>query len=293
MVNQTIEIASNQSETIRSLNLRTNHTISESPFGTLFRSTIYLANSIYNNQIFAVKKFKIVSPEPQRSQIIQTCENEINIWANLQHPNLVRYFESDWVNEYILVAMEYVSGYEGQISLKDLLRNRANIQETLIQDITKQILSALSYLHERDVHLLNLNASHVLLNGNQVKLIGFSYKKIGYLQENIFHSVQLFRSEYNLAPEVAQYAIFTSKADIWSLGCIIIQMLKGESRRTSEILLGSRFYNFNEHDYTPKYPDKLYPEIKSLLDKCLVVNYEQRSPASELLEHSYLQRQDR
>ena len=119
------------------------------------------------------------------------------------------------------IFLEYVPGG----SVADLLRNYGVLAESLVKDFVRQILQGLSYLHERGVIHRDIKGTSILVdNKGGVKISSFGISKD--LQALIGNSLQ--GSVFWMAPEVVNQPTYTEKADIWSVGCVVVEMLTGE-----------------------------------------------------------------
>ncbi len=140
---------------------------------------------------------------------------EYNIGKELDHPNIVKYYDYIDTEEYgKCIVEEYIEGR----TLKDFLQENHSEEEKLA--IIEQIGNALDYIHPKRINHNNLAPEHILLSkiGNQVKLHDFRAEYCDDLREPI--STLKF-----LSPELKDGTVSPDgRSDIYSLGIILREM---------------------------------------------------------------------
>jgi mitogen-activated protein kinase kinase kinase len=110
-----------------------------------------------------------------------------------------------------------------------------------------------------------------------------------------------------MAPEVVKQTAYTKKADIWSVGCLVVEMLTGDHPwgnltqmqaifkvSTVGVQFTANAGSWRKRDIQigasakPTIPSDISPEAEDFLQKMFIIEYEQRPQASELLEHAFL-----
>jgi len=161
--------------------------------------------------------------------------------------------------------------------LKGSIRNiylnyGGRLEEQTIRTYTEQILLGLCYLHENKVAHCDLKCANVLVDANGVvKLSDFGCAKR--------FETSLSKSELNgairgslgwMAPEVLKGMGYGSRADIWSLGCTVIEMAIGgqpwgeDFDNNFEVMM-----MIAESDRLPPVPQWLSPECANFVRLCL------------------------
>lgn len=126
------------------------------------------------------------------------------------------------------IFLEYVPGG----SVATLLKNYGAFEEALVRNFVRQILQGLSYLHERDIIHRDIKGGNILVdNKGGIKISDFGISK--KVEDSILTSARVHRpslqgSVFWMAPEVVKQTSYTLKADIWSVGCLVVEMLTGE-----------------------------------------------------------------
>jgi serine/threonine protein kinase len=169
--------------------------------------------------IYAMKS--ILLSQVTQKEFIDELRNEIAILKELDHPNIVRAIETFEFHGKIFVVMEVCSG--GDLYARD------PYTEAEAARIVSSILSAIAYMHSRNVVHRDLKFENVLFNNaspmSDVKLIDFGLSKVyagGRKLTDVSGTI------YTMAPEVLM-GHHTEKADMWSIGkSIFLSVSQGE-----------------------------------------------------------------
>jgi len=160
---------------------------------------------------------KTVNSALMSKEEIVEFENEIAILREIDHPNVVQLFECYTHKRKMWLVMEMLGG--GDLTSRDL-------DECRIVDVMEQILSALCYLHKRNICHRDLKLENVMFESlnkdSGVKLIDFG------LSEKFTRNVKMHKAcgtLYTAAPELLVGSGYTSQSDVWSAGCCAYVML--------------------------------------------------------------------
>ena len=184
-------------------------------------STIYKAFNINDGNIFVVKKYNCMDGMKCENYI-----NEVKIYENLNHPNIIKYIFSEQINNYYFLYLEYIPGG----SIKNMVEQFGGFNERLIRKYTKQILIGLKYLHDNKIIHRDIKCANLLIGDKgTIKLTDFGCSKKISLKfskkdssSNEEYCTSLKGTIPWCAPEVICHKKYGKKADIWSLGCTLI-----------------------------------------------------------------------
>ncbi|KDQ60791.1 hypothetical protein JAAARDRAFT_31768 [Jaapia argillacea MUCL 33604] len=251
---------------------------------------VYLGMDSGSGLLMAVKQVELpkgTAPNEERKKSMLTAlEREIELLKTLQHENIVQYLDSSTDDEFLNIFLEYVPGG----SVTALLRNYGAFEEPLVKNFVRQILQGLNYLHEREIVHRDIKGANILVdNKGGIKISDFGIsKKVedNLLGGNRAHRPSLQGSVFWMAPEVVKQTAHTVKADIWSVGCLIVEMLTGEhpypllTQMQAIFKIGS--------SAKPTIPPDISMEAEDFLTKTFETNHEARPTAGQLLDHPWI-----
>ncbi|CAN4109962.1 unnamed protein product [Withania somnifera] len=246
-------------------------------------AAVSFAKSRLTNEVFAVK-----SVELSQSQFLQ---KEQQMLSQLSSPYIVSYKGYDVTKEehkfMFNLMMEYMSG--GTIS-EEIRKHQGRIKEPLIGYYTKQILLGLEYLHSRDIAHCDIKGQNILLGKTGAKIADFGCARWIDLAERDGGSAEpIGGTPMFMAPEVTRGEEQGCPADIWALGCTIIEMATGGSPWTNVTNPASLLYQIAFSGQSPEIPKLLSLQAKDFLNKCLRRDPKERWTAKQLLKHPFLE----
>lgn len=201
---------------------------------------------------------------------------EIKILQSVSHPNIVKYIEHEETTTSISIVMEYCAGGD----LKKYIQKRGHLNEDEIRKILHQVVTAICYLYKNKFMHRDLKPDNFLLSNDCIKLADFGLAR--QFQTEDLASTQCGTPLY-MAPEIFDGKPYDIKADLWSIGCILYEMVTGKLPFTAsnrEELI----WKINEK-YTK--PNCSY-YLNDLLEKLLAPNPVARISLLDLLSHPFL-----
>uniref|UniRef100_F6HEQ4 mitogen-activated protein kinase kinase kinase n=1 Tax=Vitis vinifera TaxID=29760 RepID=F6HEQ4_VITVI len=242
-------------------------------------ATISLAIVSTSGELFAVK-----STELSRSKLLQ---REQSFLSQLSSERIVKYLGSNTTCEgdtmLYNVFMEYVPGG----ALSDEIRRRGNrLDEDWIRLYTRQIVLGLEYLQFNGLVHCDIKSENVLIreDGAVIADLGCAKSVHGNGGGSVFSGTPVF-----MAPEVARGEEQGFPADVWALGCTVIEMATGRNPWPEVDDPVSALYRIGFSGDVPEFPMWLSENGRDFLDKCLRRNPRERWTAKELLEHPFLE----
>jgi mitogen-activated protein kinase kinase kinase len=264
--------------------------IGQGSFGSVF-----LALHAVTGELMAVKQVEMPSKthsemDKKKEAMVAALQREINLLERLQHPNIVKYLGSNYHDEHFNIFLEYVPGG----SVAAMLNNYGQLQEPLIRNFVRQILEGLAYLHAQDIIHRDIKGANVLVdNKGQVKISDFGISKrvevsafSNPVKGGHLNRPSLQGSVFWMAPEVVKQTSYTLKADIWSLGCLVVEMFTGEHPFPDKNQVQALFQI--GASAKPATPADCSDDAKAFLRQTFEVDHEKRPAAQELMNSTFL-----
>lgn len=272
--------------------------IGEGSFGS-----VYLALHAITGELMAVKQVEIPSAtesteyDQRKSNMVTALKHEIELLQGMHHPNIVQYLGTAADDQHLNIFLEYVPGG----SIATMLKQYNTFQEPLVKNFVRQILAGLAYLHSEGIIHRDIKGANILVdNKGGVKISDFGISKrveathlLGARASGSagtgggLHRPSLQGSVYWMAPEVVRQTAHTKKADIWSLGCLVVEMFSGAHPFPDSSQLQAIFA-IGSNQARPPAPDHVSPEAKEFLDMTFQIDHEKRPSAEELLKCKFL-----
>ncbi|KAL1698816.1 kinase-like domain-containing protein [Schizophyllum commune] len=221
---------------------------------------------------------------------LRTIRIKYEVLIDLDHPNVVRYLGVDIVSkaqEAILqLFLEYIPSCTLQSALAKhgVLNEHSTLPEATTKSFGKQILAGLDYLHSHGVIHGDLTPRKILLTPTvRCKISSLEYWRTP--PPNAITPLVLY-----MAPEVVkERAQPTAACDVWSAGCVLLEMWTGQRPWAGEETISVLFKV--RARLAPPVPSGviLSDSAEDLRAQCFVVDPTARPSAAKLLRHPYFQ----
>jgi serine/threonine-protein kinase len=176
---------------------------------------VYKAYNVSLNRTAAVKVLHQVA-------FADRFKNEAYIQSTISHPNIAVLYEYVKSDDKHCIVMEYVEGE----ALDSLLHRKGKFSSRETEDILRQIVSALTYLHQKDIMHRDIKPQNFKMQADgTVKMLDFGIAKHKYSPKITQLGFVVGTMEY-LAPEQFEQKE-ELRSDIWSLAVMTYELLTG------------------------------------------------------------------
>ncbi|OJJ49731.1 hypothetical protein ASPZODRAFT_89154 [Penicilliopsis zonata CBS 506.65] len=278
--------------------------------------SVYAAINLDSNYLMAVKEIRLQDPQ-MIPTIAQQIRDEMSVLEVLDHPNIVSYHGIEVHRDKVYIFMEYCSGG----SLASLLEHGRIEDEMVIMVYALQLLEGLAYLHQSGIVHRDIKPENILLDHDGViKYVDFGAAKVIARQGKTVapldlptkditnntnnNNSQIAAARKNqktmtgtpmyMSPEVIRGDSSTSvhrqgAVDIWSLGCVILEMATGRRPWSTLDNEWAIMYNIAQGNQ-PQLParDQLSDVGIDFLRRCFECDPNKRPTAAELLQHEWI-----
>ena len=203
-------------------------------------ATVYLCTDTRTGQLAAVK---VLRPELGSVVTKERFFREIAFSAELDHPRIPRVIESGSLGDRPYYAMNFVDGE----SLRDRLKRQPQLPVEEVVRIATSILDPMRFAHERGIVHRDIKPENILLNGDEVHVLDFGVARaiVGSTGDRLTRTGITVGTPAYMSPEqVTADRDLDLRSDIYSLGCVIYEMLAGVPPfrgGNAQILMAARF----------------------------------------------------
>ena len=254
-------------------------TLDHGAFGTVIHVL-----EISTNKEMAIK---VINKTDAQLSIIQKMKEEVSILRQINHENIVQFYGYTETINQLLIKMEYIK----YGTLNQWIKNHKKISEEEASIILKHILSAITYLHSKQICHRDIKPQNIMFSKendlHSIKIIdfGLSAQNFDKLINNDYCGTYIY-----MAPEQIEKKLYFISVDIWSIGILMFILLNNGKHP---------FYveGDNKKDFVKKimatkinFYNKVSPMAKHLILKLLEPNSSWRYTGAQALKHPWITR---
>ncbi|MGE5379462.1 MAG: protein kinase domain-containing protein [Methylocystaceae bacterium] len=185
-------------------------------------ATVYRARCQTLDRIVAVKVLKDeLAADPT---LVNRFKSEAMAAARLSHPNLVNIFDVGEDNGIHYIVMEYIEGR----TLKDIISKQGPLAPAQAVNIAAMVCDGLEHAHSRGLIHRDIKPHNILVtNDGNVKIADFGIARV-VSASTITYGSNVMGSVYYISPEQAKGETVGPETDIYSLGCVLYEMVTGK-----------------------------------------------------------------
>ncbi|KAH9988476.1 kinase-like domain-containing protein, partial [Russula compacta] len=237
--------------------------------GGRFKS-VFRAFNLNTGQMVAVKR---VDLRGWRKGEVEQLMREIDLVKQLSHPSIIKYEGMTRDKDMLNIVLEYAENG----TLEQTLKAFGKLNEKLVASYVTKLLDGLNYIHCSGVVHGDLRAANILTTKDgSVKLSNFGRSEIEIVMG----------SPNWVAPEVLELKGMSTKSDIWSLGCAVMELLTGQPPY-ADMADDVQVLRIVEGT-PPLIPESFCDPLVVFLKECFHKEPAERPKAKELLIHAWL-----
>ena len=247
-------------------------------------STVYKVKRIIDNNVYALKKVKLLNLSEKEKQ---NSLNEVRLLASIKSNFVISYKEAffDEKDSTLGIVMEFADGGDLYQKIVEHKKTATFFEETDIWRIFIQLVKGLKALHDLKILHRDLKSANVfLLKDGTAKLGDLNVSKVarrglGYTQTG---------TPYYASPEVWKDQPYDNKSDIWSLGCVLYEMITLRPPFRAQNMEG--LYNKVIKGQLNKIPERFSNELFEIVKLLIQVNSDLRPSCDDILKNKIIQK---
>lgn len=221
-----------------------------------------------------------------RQTVTETAQlrQEVEVLRRISHPNIVRFRDLKKSTTHFYLVLEYCAGGD----LSQFLRDRGRVAEAAARRFLTQIAAGLCVLHRENVLHRDLKPQNILLSDSsddpELKIADFGFARALQPQDM---AATVCGSPLYMAPEILRHEPYDAKADLWSVGTILFELLLGKppfSGANPMQLLA----NIEKNDRVSFDSVQVSAEGQEFLRALLMRSPAQRLSSREFVKHPYV-----
>lgn len=231
-------------------------------------AVVYKAYDNIDDRIVAIKILK--DEYLTNEEFKRRFKNESKAIAVLSHPNIVRVYNVSFGDRLQYIVMEYVDG----ITLKEYIEQQGVINWKEAVHFMGQILAALQHAHDKGIVHQDIKPQNILLlQDGTIKVTDFGIARFSRADSNIT-SENAIGSVHYISPEQARGEMTDEKADIYSVGVVLYEMITGKLPFQSESAVSVAIMQLQQE---PKRPREIIPTLPLGLEQ-ITIRAMQKNP---------------
>ena len=242
-------------------------------------STVYKVKRLIDNNIYALKKVKLLNLSEKEKQ---NALNEVRILASVKSNFVISYKEAffDEKDNTLSIVMEYADNGDLYQKIIQHKKTAKFFEEIDIWKIFIQLVKGLKSLHDLKILHRDLKSANVFLLSNGYSKLGdlnvskVARRGLGYTQTG---------TPYYASPEVWKDKPYDNKSDIWSLGCVLYEMICLHPPFRAQNMEG--LYNKVIKGSFNRIPERFSNDLNSIVKLLLNVNAELRPSCDMILKN--------
>ncbi|KAJ1862416.1 mitogen-activated protein kinase kinase kinase [Coemansia sp. RSA 989] len=249
---------------------------------------VYVGINAGTGEVIAVKQIRLptelraaASGGGKLADAVQMMQTEVELLRDLDHEHIVQLLGVEVTPGLMSMFLEYVPGG----TVQSLVQQHGPLPETVVHSFVAQVTAGLAYLHERAILHRDIKGANILVDHTgtcKISDFGISRKidRSSVAEAGRRHRRKILGTVPFMAPEVARASEYSEAADIWALGCVVVQMWSGR-QPWDELQEPQVFFKLGRGE-APPIPDDLTVAGLEFCKHCFASDPQVRWPAVRL-----------
>ncbi|XP_033126328.1 mitogen-activated protein kinase kinase kinase 2-like isoform X2 [Anneissia japonica] len=246
---------------------------------------VYLCYDKDTGRELAVKQVNLNGNHDEARKEVGALKYEIELLRNINHERIVQYFGCHEDSNTLSIFMEFMPGG----SLKDVIKSYGALTEPVTRKYTRQILEGVSFLHASHIVHRDIKGANILRDSmGNVKLADFgASKRLQTICTAVTGMKTVTGTPYWMSPEIINGEGYGRKADVWSIGCTVVEMLTTKPP-WAEFEAMAAIFKIATQPTNPTLPGHVSNDAKDFLRCTFQESPKERPLAVQLLSHRFV-----
>jgi len=243
-------------------------------FGTVFK-----AKDKILGRMVAIKTIRLEGLAASGSgleELLNRFMREAQVSAQLKHPNIVTIYDIGEADGNSYLAMEFIDG----VGLEKVIRDSSPLPIERAALIAAQVADALDYAHKNSVVHRDIKPANIMLEaGDRVKVADFGIARVTNSVDHLTATGSLLGTPSYMSPEQARGNELDGRSDLFSVGCVLYEMIAGKRAFRGESITGLIFKVITEEppalkELRPDVPDAMAKIVAKAMAKTPEARYQ-------------------
>ena len=240
--------------------------------------TVYLAKDKILGRMVAIKTIRLEALAAQGAgleEMLQRFQREATVSARLKHPNIVTIYDLGNADGLAYLAMEFIDG----VGLEKMIaQGRLPLERAA--SLAAQVADALHFAHKSGVVHRDIKPANIMVEAvDRVKVTDFGIAKWSESGEHLTMTGSLLGTPSYMSPEQARGGEIDGRSDLFSVGCVLYEMLAGKKAFRGESITALIFKIITEEplpirELAHDVPDGMVQIIQKALSKTPDARYQ-------------------
>jgi NIMA (never in mitosis gene a)-related kinase len=235
---------------------------------------VYSAKIMNTDQSVCIKVIDLQGA----SQYGPPVEREIENWKNLDHVNIVKFYEYFYSNDKLYIIIEYIEGGDLCSFVQMRKQQQQHFTEEQVLYLFRQMVSALYYLHNQKIIHRDIKPENIFLTKDYVIKLGDFGTSV--VVNTIYSNQTITGTPAYVSPEMMKGIQYSFSTDIWSLGCVLYELMTFQQPFGSNIF---ELLNKIQNCSFQPIPDIYSNQLNNVVERMLVEEVENRISLNELI----------